>query len=128
MSLDLSARRVTLASILYYSADHNYVTDGQFDELCAELAEEFEFLSPFRQWQLGSAEEIASSGFHIKATWWAVGAANAVLRPLGTILTPTSPPMHHEALCVDWFPVSGFQIGPISAPRTRAQVILEDVV
>jgi len=81
ISLDLTARRVVCASMLYYGLDQSVMSDAEFDEACKRLAAEFDQLGPIRQWQLDSAEAIAASGFKIKVT---VAAANAAVSWLKT--------------------------------------------
>lgn len=78
-ALDLTARQVIVASILYYAADETFAPDCDFDNACLRLADQWPQLSPIIKWQLGSAEEIAASGFHIKVTAASVGGAISVL-------------------------------------------------
>ena len=75
MTPDLKARKIVVASILYYSFNESMMADEKFDKLCVEVVEEWDQLPPLRQWQLGSAEEIKASGFHIKATTLAVDSS-----------------------------------------------------
>lgn len=69
------ARRVLMASWLYYRHNEAVVGDDEFDAMCKTLARRWIALSPFLQWQLGSAEEIAASGFHCKITLACAGGA-----------------------------------------------------
>ena len=75
MEIDGVARQVVCASLLYYSLDIPMLEDGEFDRMCCLLHDLWEDLSPIRQWQLGSAEEIRSSGNFTKATMAAAYAS-----------------------------------------------------
>ena len=66
--IDGLARRVLMASWLYYRHDISVISDDEFDRSCQRLAFRWLALSPFLQWQLGSAHEIATSGYHCKIT------------------------------------------------------------
>jgi hypothetical protein len=75
MNLDLTARRVVVASMLYYGLDSSMMSDAEFDESCKRLAAQFDQLDPVRQWQLESAEAISASGYQVKVTQAAASAA-----------------------------------------------------
>lgn len=68
MSLDLTARRVLCLSLLYYGLDVSLVQDREFDAMCRRLHDEWDDLTPYRQWQLEPREDIRASGFHVKIT------------------------------------------------------------
>lgn len=68
MNIDLVARKVLCLSVLYYSLDVSLVPDHEFDQMCKRLSEEWDDLTPFRQWQLEPREDIRASGFHVKIT------------------------------------------------------------
>ena len=74
-SLCLMARRIVVASYLYYRHDCSMMLDGEFDSLCKRVADRWRELEPLRQWQLGSAQDIRASGFRVKVTRAAEGAA-----------------------------------------------------
>lgn len=74
-SLDLYARRVTIASLLYYSVDISMMPDGEFDELCKFIQANWEGLEDIRKWQLNSSSEIAASGAFCKVTMQGASAA-----------------------------------------------------
>jgi hypothetical protein len=79
--LDLTARRVVMASMLYYGLDSpSMMTDGEFDKACVRLAEEWDRLEPVRKWQLHSPEAIHTTGNHVKVTAQAASAAVHWLR------------------------------------------------
>ena len=85
ISIDFAARKVVIASMLYYGLDEEFMPDPDFDQLCKRLANEWEGLTSLRQWQLGSPEEIAASGFHVKVTWAAESAAVSWLHDRGRL-------------------------------------------
>ncbi|MGN6548395.1 MAG: DNA ligase LigA-related protein [Pararhizobium sp.] len=68
LSLDLTARRVVMASMIYYSLDEAVLSDGAFDAYCKRCATEWKALHPDRQFALGSAAKIATSGFHVRVS------------------------------------------------------------
>ncbi len=79
-SIDLHARKVIVASLLYYRHDQSMMSDTTFDAMCREIASRWKELSPIRQFMLGSARLIRSSGNHVKVTTLAEGAAYAWMR------------------------------------------------
>lgn len=83
VALDLLARRVLMASVIYYGLGQSVVPDDVFDKWCRRLAKRFDKLDRYRQWQLGSAEEIKASSFHVKITNATLGGAIAWLDALG---------------------------------------------
>jgi len=90
-SLDLIARKVLAASLIYYGLDESVVDDSQFDAWCKKLAKQWHKLDEFRQWQLGSAESIRTSGFHVKCTMATLGGAIAWLNEQGKLKAPVGP-------------------------------------
>jgi hypothetical protein len=91
VSLDLIARRVVMASVIYYGLDQSIVSDQQFDHWCKKLYRLWFRLDNFRQWQLGSREEIITSGFHVKVTWASLGGTTSWLESLGLSTGPIVP-------------------------------------
>ena len=81
--LDLVARWVIMASFLYYGLNESIVDDSQFDKWCKHLAKKWDKLDRYRQWQLGSPEEIRTSGYHVKVTAAQTGGALAWLDQKG---------------------------------------------
>ena len=83
MSPDLKARRVLMASWLYYEQGVSVISDAEFDQLCADVAEELEWneamgecdIDPLRVFQLGTAEELRATGCHVWLTYSTVGGA-----------------------------------------------------
>ncbi len=71
---DLMARHVIMASLLYYSLDISMFTDAEYDDKCKKVADHFNEIDPVRQWQLGSPEDIRTSGFGVKITVLAASA------------------------------------------------------
>lgn len=67
-SLSLVAKMSVVASMAYYGLDETLVTDGQFDEWCLRLHDEWDDLDPVTQWKLGDPHSIHTSGFHIKCS------------------------------------------------------------
>ncbi|WP_439357721.1 DNA ligase LigA-related protein [Bradyrhizobium sp. DASA03007] len=79
-SLDLCARQIVVASLLYYRHDHSFMSDHDFDDMCRRVAGAWSGLDPVRQFMLGSPGEIRASGFHVKVTAFAENAAYAWMR------------------------------------------------
>ena len=85
MSMDLKARKIIMASWLYYERNISLISDAEFDSLCKVVAGELEWLDamgeceidPVRCIQLGSAEELRTSGYHIRVTQLSVSGACA---------------------------------------------------
>jgi len=83
MSPDLKARRVLMASWLYYEQGVSVISDAEFDALCRDVAEELEWheamgecdIDPLRVFQLGTAEELRATGCHVWLTHSTVGGA-----------------------------------------------------
>ena len=75
MTPDLTARRVIVASLLYYGMDLALVDDATYDEMANRVADQFGRLSALRKWQLGSAQAIRASGYQCKVTQAAAAAA-----------------------------------------------------
>jgi len=76
-NLDLCARQIVVASLLYYRHDQSFITDGEFDKMCRRVSQGWTNLSPLRKLMLGSADAIRASGFHVKVTAMAEDAAHA---------------------------------------------------
>lgn len=106
MSPDRQARLIVIHSFLYYGLSHNIIADHEFDAMCQQAADEWDELSPLRQWQLGSPSAIRATGFHCKITMAGIGACEDLLK--GRI----SLPMAHSDIPIDeehrvrWLPVS----------------------
>ena len=64
-----------MASYLYYQRDQAFISDGDFDSLCKLLADNWERIPPEYQTQLGSADQIRTSGFHCKYSNMCIAAA-----------------------------------------------------
>ena len=64
----LGARKLIMASYLYYRRASPIIDDGQFDKLAWGVAQRWDRLDPALQWQLGSKLEILSTGSHFKIT------------------------------------------------------------
>lgn len=67
-SLDLCARKVIMSAMLYYSLDAPVLSDQEFDAMCKRCIDNWEDLSPLRQFQLGSPEELATTAYQVKIT------------------------------------------------------------
>jgi hypothetical protein len=83
--LDLCARKVVMASMLYYGLDLSIVPDSEFDQWCRRLSKNWGRLDRIRQWQLGSPEELSSTGYHVKVTQAAANAAVDWAKPRGKV-------------------------------------------
>jgi hypothetical protein len=79
-SLDLCARQIVVASLLYYRHDHSFMTDETFDLMCRRVAGAWNGLDPVRQFMLGSPGAIRASGYHVKVTHAAENGAYAWMR------------------------------------------------
>jgi hypothetical protein len=79
-SLDLCARQIVVASLLYYRHDHSFMSDHAFDDMCQRVAGAWGGLDPVRKFMLGSPGEIRASGYHVKVTMFAENAAYAWMR------------------------------------------------
>ncbi len=131
---DLKARKIVMASLLYYGADTAIIPDCDFDQLCKEVIAGWDELSGFRRWQLGSPEELRASGYHIKTTiasWSAAHAWYELLHDHRIAIVPTQDWRFSEEKQVRWLPVTEFRNdGPI-VPGTdpdpaKAQTGLSD--
>jgi hypothetical protein len=90
VSPDLAARRVVVGSMLYYSLDvGDYMPDTEFDLITKRLAGEWwDQLDPIRKWQLGSRDDIGTTGFHVKVTTYAAQACLWWLKAQGKASFP----------------------------------------
>lgn len=75
---DLAARWVLMLAHLYYDRNVNLVADQEYDALSNFVADHWDEVHPFRQWQLGDAHSIRSSGCHVKLTRLSIAAAERV--------------------------------------------------
>lgn len=81
ISLDLTARKVIMASMLYYGLDESLLPDGDFDDYCKRLVDEWDNLDRQRKFCLGTPEQLAASGFHIRVSMAAeMGAVSWLIR------------------------------------------------
>jgi hypothetical protein len=112
LTLDALARRVIAASLLYYGADFSIMKDEEYDAGCRLLSAGWGDLSSFRQWQLGSPDEILSTGYHVKATQWSHAGACDWYRKVNRHsikLWSTSEWRWDEDRLVHWLPVTEFR-------------------
>lgn len=72
---DYIARKVIINAFIYYVLDAPVIFDYEYDRFSKYVADNWDDLDPDRQWACGSADEIRSSGHHIKFSSMAVGAA-----------------------------------------------------
>jgi len=54
-----------MSSYLYYWCDSPVLPDADYDYLCRFLARRWDKLKPLRQYMLGSAKDIQSTGHHV---------------------------------------------------------------
>ena len=66
-----------MSAYLYYRQASPVVHDAYYDRLSKEVAKGWQKLDAFRQWQLGSADEILATGHHVKVTALVESAALA---------------------------------------------------
>ena len=70
-----TARRVLMASFLYYRHDLSVMSDDDFDRACRFLARRWRALDDHLRWQLESPEAIAATGYHCRITMQCEGGA-----------------------------------------------------
>lgn len=75
--IDNMARKVLMASLLYYRHDTLIMPDGDFDRICLRLAVRWFALDPHLKWQMGSAHDLGAGGAHVKITKACEGGALA---------------------------------------------------
>lgn len=63
-----AARKIVMSAYLYYRCDLNILPDSEYDTLVNLVTAHWKELPPIFQYQLGSPEELRSSGFHILVT------------------------------------------------------------
>lgn len=101
-----------MSALLYYGAGKPVASDAEFDGWCKRLAKNWDKLDRFRQWQLGSPEEIRTSGFHVKVTWAVAYGAASWLKSTGVNknfqLQYTRPPERSKRHRVDWWSPEAF--------------------
>lgn len=118
-SIDLVARKVVMLSLLYYSLDASLVPDTEFDLMCKRLYDEWDDLSPIRQWQLEPREDIRASGFHVKVTtaasYGALAWADKVLKNNLHMVTKKEWQRHPEH--GRWLPCDAFS--PVEPPKRK---------
>lgn len=73
---DLAARKILMASHLYYDHSLSIMTDAEYDEMSRYVAENYDLLDPVRMWQLEGPEELRDTGQGFKFTTQAVYAAH----------------------------------------------------
>lgn len=79
VGIDHAARFVIMSALLYYRFNTQIMSDAQYDELSERIAARWDELNDLRHWQLGSPEEVRTSGYHIKVTYAGItGAASWV--------------------------------------------------
>ena len=72
---DYVARKIIVHAFLYYVLDAPVISDHEYDRYCCHVADNWDDLHPDRQWALGSPRDIRSTGYHVKFSSMAVGAA-----------------------------------------------------
>lgn len=115
MEMDLYARQLVVASLLYYSLDMECMSDGEFDEKVQIVAQNFDKLDPVRRWMLGSAESMLISGFKFRATVAAAHAAAHKVRSIrgsgsGPVIYPTNQWQFSKKHQLEWLYVSQFSL------------------
>lgn len=124
LPLDLVARRVVMASFLYYSLDTSIVDDKTYDKWCRRLARRWDSLSRFHKWQLGSPEDIKATGYHVRITHAALGGARAWLQaegiPVNRKFLYSTPPEYSKRYRVQWWYAGAFTLGePLSTGKRK---------
>jgi hypothetical protein len=72
-----AARLVMMSSYLYYWCDSPCISDDNFDRLCRYVSRNFDRLGALRQYQMGSADDTAASGHHVRISVAAEHGARA---------------------------------------------------
>lgn len=120
--LDLTARRVIMCSLAYYGFDRPLASDRQFDKWCEALAGRFDELDRVRRWQLGSAEEIAITGYHVRVTQAALHGTLSWFdhngNPPGKVIV-TKPWKRSKRYNVDYLGVTDFMLAATKKKRVR---------
>lgn len=83
ISLDFAARKVIMASMLYYGLEESVLSDHVYDGLCERVAREWDDLTPQRRFSLRSSEEIRATGYRVRISTLAECAALSWLIELG---------------------------------------------
>lgn len=117
ISLDLTARKVIMSSMLYYGLDEPILSDGEFDEYCKRLAKEWDNLDNQRQFCLGSPEKISTSGFHVKVSMaaemgaisWLITEGRYDVKGPRKIFRTLEP--KHSKVVGRWLPCNAYQWG-----------------
>lgn len=105
--LDFKAKWVLMGALSYYSLDTPVINDGVFDNYTKECVARWDSLSPARQWLLGSQEELASSGYHVKVTWAIVHSLQHALKLNFFYIKE---PRRSNKFNIDWFNVNDFRM------------------
>lgn len=72
---DHAARLILMSCYLYYKCSSPVLSDGEFDNVCQYVAEHWSELTPLRQHQLKSPEDIKGSGHHVLMSVFALEGA-----------------------------------------------------
>ncbi|WPM81348.1 hypothetical protein R5W60_06650 [Brucella pseudintermedia] len=117
ISLDFAARKVIMASMLYYGLEESVLSDHEFDALSCRVADNWEELAPQRKFCLGSAASIRTSGFHVRVSTIAECAAISWLKALGRYDPDgnrrifSTAPQKYSKVVGHWRPASAFMWG-----------------
>jgi hypothetical protein len=84
-SIDFLGRRLIVSAYAYYVLDRPIVPDANYDKASKIIASRWPELHPDRQWALGGPREIATTGYHIR---YSVFALAACFRELKVIERP----------------------------------------
>lgn len=57
-----------MSAYLYYRRFSPVIADAYYDRIALEVVKEWDQLDKVRQWQLGSREELSTTGHHFKIT------------------------------------------------------------
>lgn len=79
--LDKIARHILIASHFYYDRNQSMYSDTDFDAMCIYVSDNWEQLSPLRQFMLGECKEaIRSTAHHVKISEQVVMVAEMIAK------------------------------------------------
>jgi hypothetical protein len=80
-SVDRLARTVIMAAYAYYVLDEPFCSDAAYDKAVDKVCRRWDELHPDRKWAFGSPEELRTTGYHIKFSYYAVSAVYRCFNP-----------------------------------------------
>lgn len=123
-SLDLIARKVLMASFLYYGLGESVISDDQFDKWCRKLAKRWDHLDEVRQWQLGgSPKDLLATAYHVRIAWATVYGAlswlNSLRQSKNRKVWYTKEPRFSKRRRLNYFSPSDFRYAEPEEPEKK---------